>query len=219
MIIKKLKKKLLHFLGNNLLGFVIRVLCKTVKYEIINKNYIDSLEKKNQHYVLGFWHGTMLAPWYLHRNQNFAAIVSQSKDGEVLSRLLTTWNYLIARGSSHRGGKDAMKMLLDFAAQKKSIAITPDGPTGPIHKMKPGAVITAKKSGIPLVLMGIGYNKYYQLNSWDKFRIPRFFSTAKIIYSEPVFIDGELDYDSTDVIIKECEQNLNKLQEEAQTFA
>jgi len=219
MIIKTLKKKLLLFLGNNLLGFVIRVLCKTVKYKIINKNCIDSLKKKNQNYVLGFWHGTMLAPWYLHRNSNFAAIVSKSKDGEILSKILKVWNYYVARGSSHKGGKEAVKQLLNFASKKKSVAITPDGPTGPEHKMKPGAVITAKKSGIPLVLVGIGYSKYYQLNSWDKFQIPRFFSTATIIYSDPVFIDDRLDFDSTDLIIKKCEQTLNKLQKEAQTFA
>lgn len=219
MIIKTLKKKLLYFLGNNLLGFVIRVLCKTVKYEIINKNCIDSLNDRKQNYVLAFWHETMLTPWYLHRNQNFSAIISQSKDGEILTRLLNLWNYSVARGSSHKGGKDAMKQLLDFAKQKKSIAITPDGPTGPAKILKPGAVVTAKKSNIPLVLAGIGYDKFYQFSSWDKFKVPHFFSTAKVIYSEPVFIDANLDFEETDAIIKECENILNKLQKEAQTFA
>lgn len=219
MLIKNLKKKSLHFLGNNLLGIVIRVLCKTVKYQFVNKSAIEKLENSNQNYVLAFWHGTMLTAWYLNRNKNMSAIVSQSKDGEILTRLLKKWKYEIARGSSHKGGKEAMNILLDFAQNKKSVSITPDGPTGPINVMKPGAVITAKKCSIPLVLAGVGYNNYYEFKSWDKFKLPKFFSVSKIIYSDPIYIDSSLDYEATDKIIKECEIKLNKLQEEAQKFA
>lgn len=217
-MLKNLKKDLLHFIGNNLSGFVINVLCKTVKYQIKNKDCIQSLNQKNQNYVLAFWHGTMLTPWYLHKESNFTAIVSQSKDGEILTRILKKWKYNVARGSSHKGGKEAMNMLLDFANSNYSIAITPDGPTGPVNVMKPGAVITAKKSNIPVVLVGIGYQKFYEFSSWDKFRLPKFFSKANIIYSDPIYIESDLDYDSTDIKIKECETLLNKLQKEAQSF-
>ena len=84
--------------------------------------------------------------------------------------------------------------------------------------MKAGAVITAKRSGLPLVLAGVGFKKNYELNSWDNFRIPKFFSRAQVIYSEPMYVDKNLNYDETSVVIKECEKRLNELQRRAEVF-
>jgi hypothetical protein len=108
--------------------------------------------------------------------------------------------------------------MIDFAKNNYSIAVTPDGPRGPEKKMKAGAVITAKKSGLPLVLVGAGYNKKRALKNWDKFQIPAFFSKANIVYSEPVYIDAALDYNSTSEMINFCEAKLNELQAEAERF-
>jgi len=109
--------------------------------------------------------------------------------------------------------------MIDYAKKKYSIAITPDGPRGPIHKFKAGAVITAKKTGIPLVLAGVGLKKKKVLNNWDKFEIPYFFTTAKIIYSEPVYVSSNLTYDETSEIISQCEKIINELQQRAQEFS
>ena len=86
-------------------------------------------------------------------------------------------------------------------------------------KMKAGAVITAKKAGIPLILLGINYSKKYVLNSWDKFQIPKPFSKIYVIYSEPIFVNKNLSYDETSNIILECETELNNLQSKAENSA
>lgn len=216
MKLKTIKQNILRFLGLHLLSLAINVLLVTVKITIYNSEKLAEL--KNQNYVLGFWHGTMLIPWYLHRNKDFAALVSQSKDGEILSRILTKWKYVIARGSSNVGGKDALNILLDQANNKYSIAITPDGPTGPPHIFKAGAVVTAKKSNIPLVLLGIAHESKYQLKSWDKFEIPKPFSKIAAVYSDPIFIDSALDFDGTSAVISECQDKLNELQKKAEDY-
>ena len=56
------------------------------------------------------------------------------------------------------------------------VAITPDGPRGPAHKLKPGAVVSAKKSKVPLVLAGVGFKKKKIFKSWDQFEVPYLFS-------------------------------------------
>jgi lysophospholipid acyltransferase (LPLAT)-like uncharacterized protein len=106
----------------------------------------------------------------------------------------------------------------DHAQNGNSIAITPDGPRGPEHKFKAGAVITAKKSGVPFVLMGIGIKSKKKLKSWDKFQVPNPFTKVKVIYSEPVYVDEKLSYDDTSKVIEECEKKLNELQLEAEKF-
>ncbi|OGU57617.1 MAG: hypothetical protein A2V66_15110 [Ignavibacteria bacterium RBG_13_36_8] len=215
MKIKTLKQNFLRFLGLYILSFISNVLLKTVKIRIHNSNTVENFIKQQKNFIVVFWHGTMLVPWFLHRDQNCAALVSQSKDGEILSRILKKWNYQVIRGSSHTGGKEALEILLDKTKKKFSIAITPDGPTGPSRFMKAGAVITAKKSNLPLILLGVAYAKKYKLNSWDKFEIPKLFSKIAVVYSEPIFVDQSLSYDATSEVINECGFKLNKLQEEA----
>lgn len=210
---KKVKQSILRLLGNFFLKWAINLLCKTLKIDKINQEVIDKLNEQKQNYVLAFWHSTMLLPWYVHRNQNFAALTSLSKDGDLLARQLKSWNYKVIRGSSSKGGDVALGIMVDLAKNKYSIAITPDGPRGPVRQFKAGAVITAKRAGIPVVLAGVGFQKKRKLKSWDSFEVPKFFSKAKIVYSQPIFVNSELSYEETSEIIKKCEQILNQLQD------
>lgn len=212
---KKVKQSFLRLLGNFFLKSSINLLCKSLKIETVNQEVIEELRKRNQNFVLAFWHSTMLLPWYVHRDQNFAALTSLSKDGDLLARQLKSWNYKVVRGSSSKGGDVALGIMVDLAKNNFSVAITPDGPRGPLRKFKAGAVITAKKSGIPIILAGVGFQKKRKLKSWDRFEVPKFFSKAKIVYSEPIFVDSGLSYDETSEIIKKCEQILNELQDSA----
>ena len=215
MKIKEIKQNLLRNLGNIFLHSIINVLCKSVKVNRINYTVIEKLLSEKQNFVLAFWHGTMLVPWYFHRGQNFSALISQSKDGGLLANSLVKWGYRVTRGSSHKGGKEALETLLENSKQNFSIAITPDGPTGPPRVMKAGAVITAQRSGIPLVLCGVACNKKYTFNSWDKFEVPKFFSKVVIKYSDPIIVDGNISRDETSKIIEQCDVKLNQLQKDA----
>jgi lysophospholipid acyltransferase (LPLAT)-like uncharacterized protein len=218
MTFKKIKRESLRFIGNIVLYFAINVLCKTLRISYVNKNSINDLEQHGKKYIIAFWHGTMLLPWYLNRNKNVAALISKSKDGDLLSKVLKRWNYNVIRGSSSVGGDVALSIMVDFAKNDSSVAITPDGPRGPVFKLKAGAVITAKKSGLPLILMGVGYKKKRLLKSWDSFQLPFFFTRANVIFSEPILVDSKLSYDDTSKVIQECELQMRKLQEKAEVF-
>ncbi len=218
MRLRKFRQDTLRVLGNIFLTGLVNVLCKTLRVTLVNRSVVDSLEIENKNYVLAFWHGTMLLPWYLNRKKNFAALISKSKDGDLLAKILKHWKYEVVRGSSSTGGNVALGIMIDFAKNKSSIAITPDGPRGPVYKMKAGAVITAKKSHLPLVLCGIGIKKKKILSSWDSFEIPAPFTKVKVIFSDPVYVDDRLGYNETSKVILECEKKLNVLQSEAERF-
>jgi lysophospholipid acyltransferase (LPLAT)-like uncharacterized protein len=215
MKFRKIKQNVLRFIGNYISHFGVTILCKTLHIEKQNFDGVQKLMMNNESFILGFWHGTMMAPWYVHRNNHFSALVSTSKDGELLSRMLDKWNYKVVRGSSNIGGKEALQILLDEAENNYSIAITPDGPTGPQFEMKAGAVVLAKKTRMPLVLLGTAYSKYFELNSWDKFQIPKPFSKVCMYYSDPILVDEKLSYEETSEKIKKSEELLNNLQEKA----
>jgi lysophospholipid acyltransferase (LPLAT)-like uncharacterized protein len=215
---KKIWQDFLRFTGHYMLDKLINILCKSLRIKITNGKSIERIISDRKSFIIAFWHSTMLLPWYLHRNMNVAALVSKSKDGDLLAKLLRSWNYKVIRGSSSSGGDVALGIMIDYAKNNQSIAVTPDGPRGPAYKLKAGVVVTAKKSGLPLILLGIGFKKKKLLKSWDQFQVPYFFTKANAVYSEPIYINQDAGYNTTSELINKCEAELNKLQHEAESF-
>jgi len=202
-------KEFIQQLGLIILPPLLDLLTKTLKIEIENAK---SLQSGN--YVLMFWHGKMLAGWWLGRNKNFYAVVSQSKDGEILSRLLKRWNFKLIRGSSSKDSKEVMREMVEVLQNGYPLAIIPDGPRGPREEMKIGGLIAAVRAQKPIVLCGIVYEKKKIFNSWDMFELPKFFSKVKIRLSEPKLFPTGLTKEEYEKIRKELEKNLRELSEE-----
>jgi len=218
MNLRKLKQNFLRITGNFVLSNAVDLLCKSLKVTFRNKEVIDELEKVNRNFVLAFWHGQMLLAWFCHRDKNYTALISKSKDGDLLSKILKHWQYNVVRGSSSKGGDVALGVMVDYARNGNSVVLTPDGPRGPLHKMKAGAVITSKKSNIPLVFLAVGYRNKRVLKSWDNFEIPKFFSDANVVYSDSFYINSDLSFEETSALILKYEKTLNQLSIEANNF-
>lgn len=176
------------FLEYKLLPLLIKFLVSTLQIKIINEG---ALNKKA---VFIFWHSQMLAGWSLFKNKNSCALVSQSKDGEILSALLKKWNYKVSRGSSSKGGKEALHELIDAANKGSSIIITPDGPRGPAGQIKNGALMVSNECNIPIIPVRIEYSsKKILVKSWDKFEIPYPFSKCSVTFGNEFFYKEYLD--------------------------
>lgn len=141
-----------------------------------------------------FWHSKMLLGWRLFKNTGAAALVSQSKDGDILNGILTNWKYNVIRGSSSKGGKEALTRLIKSANSGHSIVITPDGPRGPASMIKNGAFIISNETGLPIVPISINFAKKKILTrSWDKFEIPYPFSKCSAIFGKKFYYEKYLD--------------------------
>jgi lysophospholipid acyltransferase (LPLAT)-like uncharacterized protein len=161
--------------------------------------------------IIVFWHGYMLPGWYAFRNSDAIAVISLSKDGEILADLLKNWGFDFIRGSSSRGGKEVLNEIVNKASDKL-ILMTPDGPRGPAQKMKAGAVVAAQRAQVPLYLCGIKIShKYTFYKSWDKFALPLPFAKIRISYSDAIMIDENLTNDEINNKILELEEKLNKI--------
>ena len=132
--------------------------------------------------VITFWHSKMLAGWSASR-EAAVAMVSKSHDGDYLSAILLNWGYDIVRGSSGKGGMDALEEAIRKIeyGERDQLVITPDGPRGPAEVFKRGAFIAAKTLDVPLVFLDISYHGRVVLkSSWDHFEIPYPFSRVDI---------------------------------------
>lgn len=163
--------------------------------------------------VYALWHRQEVLMIWLHRNRGLAGLVSKSKDGEYMTRILLGMGFNVIRGSSSSGGTEALRALIKAGRKGYSIAITPDGPKGPIFKVHPGTIYIAQKAGIPIIPAACALSSKKILRSWDKYQFPLPFGRIEAVYGEPITV-GEND----DVAAKaaELENRLNSLTEEAE---
>jgi len=142
--------------------------------------------------IFAFWHARMLPLAYTHRGRDVVVLVSRHRGGEWIARVIERLGMRTARGSSTRGGEQAMRELM-AAAGTRSLAITPDGPRGPAERIKPGLVWLASRSGLPVVPITAAADRAHVFRSWDRFRLPLRFARVVAACGVPIHVPRDLD--------------------------
>jgi lysophospholipid acyltransferase (LPLAT)-like uncharacterized protein len=158
-----------------------------------------------------FWHARMLPLVWTHRGGGGGVLISRHRDGELIARVVERLGFRTARGSSTRGGETAVLELLRFAAEGRSLGVTPDGPRGPAERVKPGVAWLAAQSGLPVVPVASTSQPVWRLDSWDGFRIPPPFARVLVAYGEPIRVPAGLDDDGLERGRVEIERALSDL--------
>ena len=141
------------------------------------------------------WHEDLLTLGYLFGGHGIYVLISRSRDGELISSFIETMGFRTVRGSTNRGGASAaLEIINDLDGV--SAAITPDGPRGPRREFHPGAVFLSSRTGMPLVPIGLAYERPWRLPSWDKLALPRPFSRVVICASPPLSVPAGADKQS-----------------------
>jgi lysophospholipid acyltransferase (LPLAT)-like uncharacterized protein len=161
-------------------------------------------------FILAFWHGQLLPMVYLHRNEGITVLVSEHKDGEYIARVIHRYGYRTARGSSTRGGVKGLRGIVRAGREGRELAFTPDGPQGPRHQFKWGALAAAQLSGLPLVPVSLGTDRAWYLKSWDRFMIPKPFSTLRVRYGEPRWVARDASEEDLKHLASELEEEMKR---------
>jgi lysophospholipid acyltransferase (LPLAT)-like uncharacterized protein len=162
--------------------YVLRTLASTWRVEEEVPEDCRSILEGEVPAVICFWHGGMLPVWYRFRNRGYSALISGSRDGENLSNYLErSLGFTTIRGSSSRGGSEALAEIVE-ALRTRSCLITPDGPRGPAHEAKAGALIAAYRSGRQVLLAGWSSSRNWRFNSWDSMCVPQPFARINFRY-------------------------------------
>lgn len=137
--------------------------------------------------IFALWHEGALCAAGTHRDRGVHVAVSRSRDGEHIAAVLARMGYGESpRGSSTRGGAEALRALLRCLRAGGAVAILVDGPRGPAHVAKPGAIAAARLSGAPIVTIGFEARPCVRFASWDRMRLPLPFARVRIHYGEPL---------------------------------
>lgn len=146
-------------------------------------------------YIFAFWHNRMFmlpiihARFYKKRQEpvkGVAALTSASGEGTLLAQIFARFNLTAVRGSTSRFGTAALSELVDKIAHGFDVAVTPDGPRGPLYRLSPGVIFLAQSTGAAVLPVHVEYARCFRLKSWDRFMIPLPFSRVEVAFG-PLF--------------------------------
>lgn len=174
---------------------LIQVVCMTLR--IKNEREADE-DEYDQTFLACLWHNrNFVCPYVWDQSgyqQEMGAFTSASKDGALLASVVKRFGMQSYRGSTHRRGVTAFLEAKNSVEKGACLAITPDGPKGPIYKIQPGIIKLASLTGIPIVMFCVEYENCWRVNSaWDKYCVPKPFSKVNILWRKPVYIPRDLD--------------------------
>ena len=201
-----------QFLGK-LAWFFAKILGKTLSIEMPNAE--NNRFGKNDPVIYVLWHGRLFFPVFCFRNRGIIALVSEHRDGEIITASLKSAGNDTVRGSTTRGGVKALARLVRLVKNGAQIAFTPDGPRGPKWHFQPGAVYVAAKTGIPIVPLGGSAKHAFYFKSWDSFQLPLPFSKGVFVVGEPYYVTGGLNEENIEFHRAELERRLINLIKEA----
>jgi lysophospholipid acyltransferase (LPLAT)-like uncharacterized protein len=179
--------------------------------------------------IYSFWHRCVFPAAYLWRNLNIRVMTSQSFDGEYIARIIQKFGFVPVRGSSSRGAVRALLGMRRDTEEGWTVAFTIDGPRGPRYVAKPGPVLLARATGVPMSVFHMAVERAWVLNTWDQFVVPKPFSrvlmrVAAEIRVPPGAEDAEMGrlhqelQASLDRVREFAEANLTKVGKEIPLF-
>jgi lysophospholipid acyltransferase (LPLAT)-like uncharacterized protein len=133
---------------------------------------------------------------------DIAVMASSSRDGELIAGPLRHLGLITVRGSSTRQGAEALKEMIRLA-KDHSLAITPDGPKGPVGTIQPGLFQLALLARVPVIPISAWVSREWVFNTWDKFRLPKPFSRIHVKYGRHITVSSREDFDSAERQLRE----------------
>jgi hypothetical protein len=203
---------MIHNILTRIFGFLfnlfLRFCCGTNRLSLTRPDIFDQYVEQGQN-IFAFWHSRLFYLVYFYvkyaKCRKIAILVSMSRDGDygvALARKLCQ-NYV--RGSTSRGGPQAIRNLADRLAEGDNIAITPDGPRGPTRKANDGVIRLAQLTGARIIPVSFQATRKRNLKSWDGFIFVKPFGKVHVAFAEPITIARNLD-------VKELENCRAKLE-------
>ncbi len=194
---------------------LVSALFTTVRCSRIGTEHWMPLREAGQPVIFVMWHGHMLPLIHYHRGEGIVVLVSEHADGEYITRILHRNGFGTARGSSTRGGSTGLRQMVRAAREGRDLAITPDGPKGPRHVLKPGALVAAQLTGLPMIPVAVSASAAWYFDSWDRYMVPRPLSRVCIAYGAPVWVPRSLDETGLAGLADEVGKSLEVLEAEA----
>jgi lysophospholipid acyltransferase (LPLAT)-like uncharacterized protein len=210
------KEKFKHFMYRYVLPYggllLVKIIALTYRVKILDPQNESNILKHDNSLIYASWHQRFFPGiTFFAKRKPIAIIISQSRDGDFISHMVDLLGWYPVRGSSSRGGSEALRRVKELALGGYKIGHIVDGPRGPFGVIKPGLLRIAQIAGKPVVPTITSAQKKWVFSSWDKFIVPKPFSRIIIRFGEPIYIPLNLDENEFEKKRRLIEQTLKDL--------
>ena len=181
---------------------IFRTVTATLRVRSEGIEHLESLEASGDRAVLAFFHGRqfLLAGYLLGRK--LTVLSSLSRDGELQARVMSGLGYAVVRGSASKGGARGLIGLKRKMDEGYHATFAVDGPRGPLHEVKPGAVYLAKKTGCPIIPLASSARPAHIFSeTWDRYLLPWLFGRGVVLFGSPMTFNEDT---SDAAIARDC---------------
>ena len=201
-----------------LVHILLRLITATVRCEL--KDEADIFAKpRTGAMIFCFWHNRLAMCMRAHSRyganrtdeNKTAALVSASRDGGLLARILELFGVQPVRGSSSRRGPQALREMVSWGERGYDLAITPDGPRGPCYQVADGVTSLAQLTGLVIVPVAFNLNWKVRVKSWDRFQIPLPFARCEVRLAKPISVPREATDEQREQLRQELEKQLREI--------
>lgn len=144
---------------------LIRILGKLLPIQTEGHHFVDGLHHQGRNMIIAFWHGRQFMMPLAYRGKEAHILISQHRDGELICRIMEYFGFRSVRGSTTRGGMQALRRLIRLGRSGVDLVMTPDGPKGPRQIAQMGAIHLAKSTGLPIVPLTFSCTKKNSLEA------------------------------------------------------
>nr|WP_321398866.1 lysophospholipid acyltransferase family protein [uncultured Desulfobacter sp.] len=215
-MIKKIFRRFLYYYVFPYGGlFLVRLLSATYRTAIVDPDNEQAILRAGGQLVYASWHQRFFPGiTFFSRRKPIAIMISQSRDGEMAARAVHIMGWRAVRGSSSRGGGQALETIKNLIGQGYKIGHIVDGPQGPFGTVKPGLIRIAQYADLPIVPVITSGQNLWVFHSWDRFMVPKPFSRVIIRFGSPIHVPQNLDSNGFEQMQARVAQTLNELYED-----
>ena len=195
-----MKGRVVERLGPVVGAALVRLVGATLRVRVVGLEDVEPLWRERRAVIYIVWHGRiLLVPWFTARLRRTRGartplvLASRSRDGELVTRFVNRFGLPVVRGSSSRGGGEALRTLVASLRAGTDVAIVPDGPRGPREQLQGGVVALAALTGAPVVPLAVGACPARRLRSWDRFLVPLPFARCALAVGAPLHVGADDD--------------------------
>ena len=146
--------------------------------------------------ALAFWHeynlAAAIAAWRLRRHPYHVSFSTQAFRGQIMTAMLAnlgTGSVPLPGETERSEAARLSRQLARLGRDGASPVVSPDGPLGPYRQAKPGALIVARESGLPIQPWAVVARPAVRLRRrWDRHVIPLPFCRLRVVEGRPLAI-------------------------------
>jgi hypothetical protein len=189
---------------------------------VIGGDLNEEMLSRGKGIIYAHWHRYAQYYYFWVKGRRHVMMISQKEGGEFGARCMAGVGVLAVRGSTSslsrtgrirdKKGREALDAMVELVRDEGFHAgLTVDGAKGPALVLKKGAVILARQTGSPIVVMTVAARPHIRLFNWDRMWMPLPLSRIVYFFTGPFWVPKDASDTQLEAIRTTIEAHMRRM--------